>query len=117
MPPATTATSRSEYPHLLWYKAVAGTKDVIGEMRGVIDTEEKFHNERLRMAELVWDEYKENDSRELPQCHVFSPEVLAKQKEGARPMHQRCSTARRPASTATRASATWRHDRSASESY
>ena len=31
-----------EYPELLWYKAVAGTKDVIGEMRGVIATEEKF---------------------------------------------------------------------------
>jgi nitrate/TMAO reductase-like tetraheme cytochrome c subunit len=28
-----------DYPELLWYKAKAGVKDVIGEMRGVIDTE------------------------------------------------------------------------------
>ena len=39
-----------EYPELLWYKAVAGTKDVIGEMRGIISTEEKFRAERKRMA-------------------------------------------------------------------
>jgi len=35
-----------EYPELLWYKAVAGTKDVIGEIRGVISTEEKFERQR-----------------------------------------------------------------------
>src|SRR4029450_11783424 len=34
------------YPELLWYKAKAGVKDVIGEMRGVMDTEAKFKAER-----------------------------------------------------------------------
>jgi len=76
-----------EYPHLLWYKAAAGTKDVIGEMRGVIDTEAKFQAERRRMAELVWHEYKENDSRACRGCHVFSAEVLAKQQEAAKGSH------------------------------
>ena len=76
-----------EYPHLLWYKAVAGTKDVIGEMRGVIDTEAKFQAERRRMAELVWHEYKENDSRACRGCHVFSAEVLAKQQDPAKGSH------------------------------
>jgi len=76
-----------EYPHLLWYKAVAGTKDVIGEIRGVIDTEEKFRAERKRMAALVWSEYKDNDSRACRGCHVFSVEVLAKQQEAARASH------------------------------
>jgi nitrate/TMAO reductase-like tetraheme cytochrome c subunit len=47
------------YPALLWYKAKAGIKDAIGEMRGVISTEEKFNKERLRMAKEVWAEYKE----------------------------------------------------------
>src|SRR5262245_8771417 len=51
------------YPELLWYKAKAGIKDAIGEMRGVIDTEEKFKKERLRMAQLVWAEYKADNSR------------------------------------------------------
>jgi nitrate/TMAO reductase-like tetraheme cytochrome c subunit len=76
------------YPELLWYKAKAGIKDAIGEMRGVINTEEKFKKERLRMAKLVWEEYKANNSQNCRNCHEFSPEVLKKQKEFAAPMHQ-----------------------------
>ena len=76
-----------EYPELLWYKAVAGTKDVIGEIRGIISTEEKFRKERMRMAGQVWTEYKENDSRACRGCHQFSKEVLAKQQEMVRPIH------------------------------
>jgi nitrate/TMAO reductase-like tetraheme cytochrome c subunit len=69
------------YPELLWYKAKAGTKDIIGEIRGVISTEEKFKTARQQMAQHVWDEYKENDSRACRNCHQFTKEVLAKQKE------------------------------------
>ena len=76
-----------EYPELLWYKAVAGTKDVIGEIRGVIDTKEKFLAERKHMAGLVWAEYKDNDSRACRGCHVFSAAVLAKQQEAAKAVH------------------------------
>src|SRR6476659_4942240 len=63
-----------EYPELLWYKAVAGTRDVIGEIRGIISTEEKFKNERMHMAAQVWTEYKANDSRACRGCHMFSKE-------------------------------------------
>lgn len=77
-----------DYPELLWYKAKAGTKDIIGELRGVIATEEAFKKERLRMAQSVWTEFKANNSENCRNCHHFSPEVLAKQKEFARPMHQ-----------------------------
>ena len=77
-----------DYPRILWYKAVAGTKDIIGEMRGVISTEEKFNKERLRMAQHVWDEYKATNSENCRSCHEFTPHVLAKQKEAARPMHK-----------------------------
>jgi nitrate/TMAO reductase-like tetraheme cytochrome c subunit len=76
------------YPELLWYKAKAGVKDAIGEMRGVIDTEEKFKKERLRMAKLVWAEYKENNSANCRVCHVFSVETLTKQKDFVQPMHK-----------------------------
>ena len=69
------------YPELLWYKAKAGTKDIIGEMRGVISTEEKFKAAREKMAQHVWDEYKGNNSRACRNCHQFTTEVLAKQKE------------------------------------
>ena len=77
-----------DYPELLWYKAVAGTKDVIGEVRGTISTEEKFQSERKRMATLVWSEYKDNDSRACRGCHAFTPEVIAKQQEAARAVHE-----------------------------
>jgi nitrate/TMAO reductase-like tetraheme cytochrome c subunit len=76
-----------QYPELLWYKAKAGTKDIIGEIRGVIATEDLFKKERLRMARHVWDEYKENGSRPCRECHQFSKETLEKQKEFVRPMH------------------------------
>ncbi|APV50609.1 hypothetical protein BWI17_13470 [Betaproteobacteria bacterium GR16-43] len=76
-----------EYPQLLWYKAKAGTKDIIGEMRGVMDTEEKFKAKRKEMAEHVWAEYKGNDSRACRHCHQFSKEVIAKQKEMVQPIH------------------------------
>jgi len=76
-----------EYPELLWVKAVAGTKDVIGEIRGVIDSEEKFNAERKRMAAQVWTQYRADDSRACRGCHAFSRDVLAKQQEMARDVH------------------------------
>ncbi len=76
------------YPEVLWYKAKAGIKDAIGEMRGVISTEEKFKQERARMAKEVWAEFKANDSANCQHCHAFTPAILAKQQEFVRPMHQ-----------------------------
>ena len=75
------------YPEVLWYKTRAGIKDVVQEARGVISTEEKFKKERLRMAKLVWDEYKANDSRACRNCHQFTAEIVAKQKDFVKPMH------------------------------
>ena len=76
------------YPYLLWYKAKAGAKDAIQEMRGVISTEEKFKAGRLELAKHVWAEFKENNSQACRNCHQFSKDVLAKQKEFVQPMHQ-----------------------------
>ena len=77
-----------EYPGLLWYKAKAGLKDAIGEMRGVISTEAKFHQERKRMAEEVWAEFKETNSANCQHCHAFDATIVAKQQEFVRPMHE-----------------------------
>ncbi|HTP96052.1 MAG TPA: NapC/NirT family cytochrome c [Burkholderiales bacterium] len=77
-----------DYPELLWYKAMAGTKDVIQEMRGVIATEEAFKKERLNMARSVWAEFKANNSRNCRTCHQFNKAVVAKQKDFVQPMHQ-----------------------------
>jgi len=77
-----------DYPQLLWYKAKAGAHDVIAEARGIISTEEKFKKERLRLAKGVWAEYKENNSANCQHCHQFSADVVAKQKDFVRPMHE-----------------------------
>lgn len=76
------------YPYLLWYKAKVGVHDAIAEARGVISTEEKFKKERLRLAQMVWTEFKENRSENCQHCHAFTPEVIAKQKEFVQPMHK-----------------------------
>jgi nitrate/TMAO reductase-like tetraheme cytochrome c subunit len=76
------------YPALLWYKAKAGVKDAVAEARGVIDTEEKFNKERARMANTVIEEFKANNSANCRVCHVFTAEVIAKQKDFVQPMHQ-----------------------------
>jgi nitrate/TMAO reductase-like tetraheme cytochrome c subunit len=76
------------YPALLFYKAKAGIKDAIGEMRGVISTKEKFEKERARMAKSVWAEYKANNSENCRYCHAFDKDVVAKQKDFVRPMHE-----------------------------
>ena len=77
-----------EYPQLLFYKAKAGIKDIIGEIRGVIATEELFKKERARMAKHVWEEYKENNSKQCRNCHQFTPEIIKAQKDFVQPMHQ-----------------------------
>ena len=76
------------YHRLLWYKTRAGIKDAIQEMRGVISSEEKFKKERLNLAKLVWAEFRENNSENCQHCHRFNADVIAKQKEFVRPMHE-----------------------------
>ena len=75
------------YLELHWYKLKAGIKDAVQEARGVISTEEKFKKERLRMAQVVWAEFKANNSENCRNCHNFSKEVVAKQKDFVKPMH------------------------------
>jgi nitrate/TMAO reductase-like tetraheme cytochrome c subunit len=78
-----------DYPELLFYKARAGIKDVIGELRGVISTQEKFEKERLRMARHVWAEYKEDGAARCRACHVFTAESIKHHSESAQRRHVR----------------------------
>jgi nitrate/TMAO reductase-like tetraheme cytochrome c subunit len=77
-----------DYPALLFYKAKAGLKDVIGEISGTISTEEKFNKERKRMAEEVWAEFKANNSANCRTCHTITAEVVKKQEDYVQSMHQ-----------------------------
>lgn len=53
---------------LVWTKAVVSL-DIIPEMMGKLDTAEKYEAHRAEMAESVWRQFKENDSRFCRSCH------------------------------------------------
>lgn len=76
------------YPQVLFYKAAAGIRDAIAEARGVIDTKEKYEQQRWRMANRVWDEMRANDSANCRTCHDPGAMAADKQSEFARKMHE-----------------------------
>lgn len=77
------------YPAKLIYKARVGVTDALAEMRGVISTQEKFDKERWRMANIVWDEMRENNSANCRTCH--DPEAMnaSKQTEDTKKQHKK----------------------------
>lgn len=76
------------YPQKLWVKATSGARDIVGEMRGIISTREKYEARRAHMAERVWQTMKANDSRECRYCHNDEAFVLADQDEEAARAHE-----------------------------
>jgi nitrate/TMAO reductase-like tetraheme cytochrome c subunit len=77
------------YPAKLLYKAEAGLRDGLAEMRGVISTQEKFEAQRWRMANHVWDEMKANNSANCRTCHTPEAMNTAKQSEDAVKQHKK----------------------------
>lgn len=53
-------------------------------MLGTIDTPEKFEAKRLELAERVWKEMTENNSRECRNCHAYQHMAFEKQEARAR---------------------------------
>lgn len=53
---------------LVWTKAVVSL-DIIPEMMGKLDTAEKYEAHRAEMAESVWRQFKDNDSKFCHSCH------------------------------------------------
>ncbi|ATM86737.1 NapC/NirT family cytochrome c [Yersinia massiliensis] len=63
-------------------------KDVYHQfITGSIDTPEKFEEQRLAMAQTVWQQLKENDSATCRSCHQFDAMDLAAQSADAQKMH------------------------------
>ncbi len=60
-------------------------REVVAHFRGVLDSEEKYEKERLRMAKKVWEHLQQNDSAECRSCHVEDAFVYEsfKDQEGA----------------------------------
>ncbi|SJZ84139.1 pentaheme c-type cytochrome TorC [Consotaella salsifontis] len=58
-------------------------RDIWGEIRGTIDTPEKFEQNRLRLAKQVWKHMEETDSATCRSCHDFAHMDFDKQKPEA----------------------------------
>jgi nitrate/TMAO reductase-like tetraheme cytochrome c subunit len=61
--------------------------DIISEIKGTIDTEEKFLAKRGELADRVWTYMIKSDSRECRSCHSFDSMDIEKQSNAARIRH------------------------------
>lgn len=52
-------------------RKIRATNELYHKMLGSIDTEEKFEAKRLELAERVWENMRQTDSRECRNCHEF----------------------------------------------
>jgi nitrate/TMAO reductase-like tetraheme cytochrome c subunit len=77
------------YPAKLFYKAEAGITDALAEMRGTISTQEKFDQERWRLANIVWAEMRENNSANCRTCHDPAAWDAKKQSDDATKQHKK----------------------------
>jgi nitrate/TMAO reductase-like tetraheme cytochrome c subunit len=75
------------YPEKLIVKARSGISDIYHELKGTIDTREKYEANRARMAEDIWAYMVKTDSRECRNCHSEEHFVLENQEEEAAKAH------------------------------
>ena len=67
---------------------IRASKDIYHEfVTGKIDTEEKYEEHRMAMAETVWAQLRENDSATCRSCHTFDAMDSYEQSEDAAKMH------------------------------
>ena len=67
-----------DYPVKLIVKAEKGIADAYAELRGTISTQEKFDHERWRLANMVWDEMRADNSANCRHCH--DPQAMDKRE-------------------------------------
>lgn len=73
---------------LTWTKAVVSL-DIIPELRGKLSTAEKYEAHRGEMAESVWRQFRENDSKFCRSCHSVDAMDLASQERRTARRHSR----------------------------
>ena len=77
------------YPAKLIVKTEKGIADAYAEIRGTISTREKFDRERWRLANMVWDEMRADNSKNCRSCHDPQAMDSAKQSEDAVKQHKK----------------------------
>lgn len=65
-------------------RKLQASNDVWHTILGTVDTPEKFEAKRLEMAERVWKQMTENNSRECRNCHSYDHMAFDKQTPRAR---------------------------------
>ncbi|CAA6604085.1 putative tetraheme cytochrome-c type [Rhodospirillaceae bacterium LM-1] len=61
--------------------------DIIAEIKGTIDTPEKFYAKRAELADRVWVYMIKSDSRECRNCHTYDSMDVMKQSNAAKLRH------------------------------
>jgi nitrate/TMAO reductase-like tetraheme cytochrome c subunit len=77
------------YPAELIFKAQAGAMDAYAELRGTISTQAKFDKERWRLANIVWEQMRANNSANCRTCHNPTAMDPKKQSEDAVSQHKK----------------------------
>jgi trimethylamine-N-oxide reductase (cytochrome c) cytochrome c-type subunit TorY len=75
---------------LVWTKAVVSL-DIIPEMMGKLDTQEKYDEHRAEMATAVWRQFRDNDSKFCRSCHSFEAMDLENQDRRTARRHSQAS--------------------------
>ena len=70
------------------FQKLMAARDVIGHIKGTVDTPEKFDAYRLTMAKRVWERMKDRDSKECRNCHDFKYMDTEKQKDRSVVKHE-----------------------------
>ena len=70
------------------FQKIMAARDIIGHIKGTVDTPEKFDAHRLTMAERVWERMIERDSKECRNCHSFDTMDPDKQKDRSVVKHE-----------------------------
>lgn len=71
---------------LVWTKMVVSL-DIVPELAGKLDTAEKYEAHRAEMAESVWRQFKENDSKFCRSCHSIDAMDLDNQERRTARQH------------------------------
>jgi cytochrome c-type protein NapC len=69
-------------------RKVKASRELYHHVKGSVDTPAKFEAERFRLAQNVWREMKQTDSRECRNCHEFDSMDYTKQENRSSQSHQ-----------------------------
>lgn len=70
------------------FQKIMAARDIIGHIKGTVDTPEKFEAHRLTMAKRVWAQMEKRDSKECRNCHSFETMDPDKQKDRSVVKHE-----------------------------